>query len=334
MAAIEALLQSEELSAEKRAEFERQLSDLKLRISNITTESFIEKEGEKVQAVKLSTEEILSISSDLANALSDLASAIFDARIQKIDEEIAANDEKYNRILENEVLSETQRKEIQDKQEFERQELEKKKKKEQRKQAILAKATTALTIGLSTAAAIIGALAPPPVGLGPLAGIPLSIAVGAIGAIQLAAALAAPIPKYAKGTEDHPGGWAEVGEGKKQGRYVPEIVKEPGKKPYLVDKPTMLNLPRHTKVVPTTSLEGYEALMRASILSSVDIDNKKLNSFQAKVSVNNNYDVLVREMQLTREVLKKQKNPSIHLHERELGINDALWAAQNRRWYD
>ena len=102
----------------------------------------------------------------------------------------------------------------------------------------------------------------------------------------------------------------------------------------MVDKPTLLDLPKHTKVIPTNSLEDYQAMMRASMLASVDIDNKKLNSFQAKVSVNNNYDALVKEMQLTREAIKQQRQRPIHFHERELDFNDALWASQNRRWYD
>ena len=171
-------------------------------------------------------------------------------------------------------------------------------------------------------------------GLGPVAGIPLAAVVGTLGAIQLAAALSAPIPKYALGTEDHPGGKALVGEGKKHGKFVPEWVTEPGKKPYLISKPTVLDLPKHTKVTPTNSLEDYQDLMRASILSSVDIDNKKLNNFQANVSVNNNYDELVKEMQLTRAAIKNQKRPLVNIHQQKIDINHAVWADKNRKWHD
>lgn len=332
--ALKTLIAQSEEGSVARIEAERKLSEAQLKISQLNLDAVIGTEKEKVEAVKLSTEEILGISSDLANALNDLASAIFDARIQKIDDEITANDEKYDKLLSNELLTDARRKELEAQRQVKEDALNKKKAKEQRKQAILAKATAALTIGLQTASAIIGALAAPPVGLGPIAGIPFAAAAGVIGAVQLAAALAAPIPKYALGTEDHPGGVALVGEGLENRKYVPEWVKEPNKKPYLVSKPTLLDLPKHTKVTPTNSLEDYQALMRASILSSVDINNKKLNNFQANVSVNNNYDELVKEMQLTRAAIKNQKRPIVNVHQKKIDINHAVWAAKNRKWHD
>ena len=71
----------------------------------------------------------------------------------------------------------------------------KKKAKMEYDAAVRAKITGALSTIISTSAAIIGALAPPPIGLGAVAGIPFSIAAGAEGALQLAAVLAAPLPQ-------------------------------------------------------------------------------------------------------------------------------------------
>lgn len=325
--AIETLLQAEELSVEDRTKFEAEVAEKKREISDLLVNTETDNNNKIIESEIEKTQRILSVATDLANSLNDLANSIFSARIQRIDDEITANDEKYQKLLDNELISAERKKEIQDKQEFDREQLEKKKRKEQRKQAILDKQFAALQITLNTAAAIIKFLADP----GGIPGIALSISAGVIGAIQLAAALAAPIPKYALGTEDHPGGPALVGEGKKDGKYVPEVVMEPGKKPYIVDRPTVLDLPRHTKVTPT--LEDYDALFRASMLSSVEIDNKKLNSFQAKVSVNNNYDVLVKEMRLTREAIKNQPKSPIHFHERKIDISHEVWAAKNRKWH-
>src|SRR5690606_18277397 len=78
---------------------------------------------------------------------------------------------------------------------------------------------------------------------------------------------------YAKGTDNHKGGFALVGEER------PEVIQEPNKAPYIVNKATVLNLPKGTKVTP--SVEEYERLMRASTLSSVQISNDKMNDFQA-----------------------------------------------------
>lgn len=81
------------------------------------------------------------------------------------------------------------------------------------------------------------------------AAIGIDIATGnwgaaALGAIQLAVVAAKEIPKYADGTEDHKGGLAIFGEA------GAEMVHEPNKAPYLVDKATMGYLPAHTKVRP------------------------------------------------------------------------------------
>jgi len=73
-------------------------------------------------------------------------------------------------------------------------------------------------------------------------------------------------------------------------------------------------------------------MLRASMLSSVEIDNKKLNTFQAQVSVNNNYGELVDEMKLTRQVIKKQKQKVI-INMPKQDIPHAIWAAKNTNWH-
>ena len=73
----------------------------------------------------------------------------------------------------------------------------------------------------------------------------LAALVGAMGAVQLATILAQPIPKYAHGTDNHPGGLAIVGDG---GRSEAVLV---GDKAYITpDKPTLLSLPAGAEVVP------------------------------------------------------------------------------------
>jgi len=79
-----------------------------------------------------------------------------------------------------------------------------------------------------------------------LPNIPLSILVGAIGAAQLIRALSAPIPKYAEGTENHPGGLAWVGDGgRAEGVQMPDgsFYKTPA-------VPTLVDLPAGAKVYP------------------------------------------------------------------------------------
>jgi hypothetical protein len=71
-----------------------------------------------------------------------------------------------------------------------------------------------------------------------------------LGAAQIAAVAARPIPKYAEGTGGHKGGLAILGDGKEH-----ELVIEPNKKPYWsANTDTLYNLPKHTQVIPESKL--------------------------------------------------------------------------------
>jgi len=101
--------------------------------------------------------------------------------------------------------------------------------------------------------------------------------VAALGAAELAIAIATPIPTYAEGTENHPGGYAITGEGK----YA-EMVTEPGKKPYVVDRATLSNLPAGTKIKPLTGDYINEQMYGSMITSMAErmaladaIENKR-----------------------------------------------------------
>jgi len=68
--------------------------------------------------------------------------------------------------------------------------------------------------------------------------------------VQAAVVLARPIPTYGEGIGiegkgEHHGGFAWVGE-----KYKPERVTIPGMAPFIVDKPTLLNLPAKSQVMP------------------------------------------------------------------------------------
>lgn len=74
--------------------------------------------------------------------------------------------------------------------------------------------------------------------------VPKEIAAGAVGAIELATAIAQEPPAYKDGTRNHPGGLARFAE------VAPEWVKEPYKSPYLVMSETISYLPKGTEVIP------------------------------------------------------------------------------------
>lgn len=126
----------------------------------------------------------------------------------------------------------------------------------QRKQAIFDKALSAVGIGINTAAAIIAALAPPPIGVGPVAGIPLGFAIGAVGALQLATVLSKPIPAFFTGVESSPETWATVGE---KGREL-AFDRKTGKAT-LYQEPQLTHLNAGTKIFSNSETEQIASML-------------------------------------------------------------------------
>ena len=317
--ALDDLIKQEEDGSKLRVKFEAEAAELKGKILSLEIQEYKDKEDDKTDKIKLSLKDILEESQKVARALSDLGNAIFDSKIQKIDEEIEKNEEYYNRQIELAGDDEVKKALIQEQAEKKRKVLEKKKREEQRKQAILNKAMAAVEVAIATSLAVIRALAHFP---GIPETIPNGVLAGVLGAIQLAAVLAKPIPKYVKGTDYHKGGLALVGEER------PEVITEPNRSPYVVNKPSVLDLPASTIVTP--SLDEYERLFKNSIFTSINNENKKLKTFQSLQYVNDNKE-LVKEMQLTREAFKKQKQPIV-FHERKIDIEHAVWKQNNVDW--
>lgn len=108
--------------------------------------------------------------------------------------------------------------------------------------AVFEKASTIASIILQNVLNVVKAAgsAPPPFN------VPAIIGAVALGAAQLAVAVATPIPRYKDGTTDHTGGKMIVGDGNKR-----ELVIEPTGKSYITpDTATLMDAPRHTIVLP------------------------------------------------------------------------------------
>lgn len=73
----------------------------------------------------------------------------------------------------------------------------------------------------------------------------------AIGAIQAATVLAKKVPSFAEGVENFEGGMARYGEA------GPEIVVEPGKKPYIAMNETISYLPKGTDIIPISDSADF-----------------------------------------------------------------------------
>ena len=196
--------------------------------------------------------------------VSDLFTAMYDSQIEKIEEQMDAEQEHHDaqmaqidELEEHGVITkeeaELRKREAEAATAKRTEELEKKKAQLQYKQAVMDKANKVAQIAISTALGIMTTFAQ----LGWPAGIPGAAFVAAMGALQTATALAQPIKAYKEGTKGkpHPGGLAVVGDGGQA-----ELVIS-GHNVWLTpDTPTLVNLPKGAEVFPSATPEDIERL--------------------------------------------------------------------------
>lgn len=252
--AVQALQQEIELlekslylfSGDERLEMEKKIAQLRVQLSKETTDKInadAEKELKERQKVEEAKKKLIQ---EAVNAIAEIGSSMFDRRIQEIEAEIDANQEAYDKkveeidaLAEKDVITKEEaeaRKRVAEEQSSARNaELEKKKADLQTRQARFQKTIDITQTIAATALAVTKALP----------NLVLAALVGAMGAAQLATIIAQPIPKYAKGTDYHPGGLAIVGDAGKH-----EAVISGGKAYITPDTPTLMPIPKGAEVLP------------------------------------------------------------------------------------
>lgn len=328
--AIQAFLDAEKLKPEETRlstdqilEYENKLSNYKKQLSEIDLENFTSNNKSKVLSEEEVSEKIKELSLQLKDELVNLANSIFDARIQNIDYEIQKNQEYYDRQIELAGNDQRQKDLLQKEAEKKQEELEKKRRKEQHKQAVFNKVMAGVDIGIKTAQAIMGIWAQvPKFDFGVSAGV-MTALVSALGAAQLAAVFATPIPKYKMGRKGGPAELAELGDG-----YVHEVIeKKDGRAFVTPDKPTLMWLDEGDKVYK--SIDDYHATMRAANMASLSSESNKLNSFEASLVFDHSYDKeMIKEIKLLRKATEKSKAPVYKAPD----INHYLWKSNNTKW--
>lgn len=233
--------------AKKQAEIANAVQDAEI----AAIDRVNEKDKKAREARVKNAEDWLQKTGEAIEKIGGLVSSIYDSQISKIEELLDAEQDQYDKEVEHiEYLADrgaitTEEAEIRKREAAaataaKQEQLEKKKAAIEYKKALLEKANSIAQIGIATALGIMQALA-----MGP-PNVPLSIFIGAMGAIQTAAALAQPIKAYAEGTKKpHPGGLALVGDGDKA-----EVVLYNGKAWVTPDSPTLVDLPKGAEVYP------------------------------------------------------------------------------------
>ena len=239
------------LQEEEKKDIQKRLADNRLEYERFVMDQEIAAEEELAEKKK-------QLLQDVFNFGNQLIQQRFANQQKALEEEAEVNNEwseeekeRIDRLEESGAISKEQadaRKEAIDQQAEKRAEkIEQKKKELQKKQAIYEKAMAIAQIAWNTAQAIMAAWTNPWSAPGM---IPLIIAAGAV---QSATVLATPIPEYAQGTPDHPGGLAIVGDGGKSEMIISNgrIFKTPS-------SDTLLNLPEHSMVLPDFNMAMEE----------------------------------------------------------------------------
>ena len=274
---ISSQLQFEDMGKEEREKLQLELTKLTKQLARQRADAEKQATDEAVQADeaaaakrKQNLQDWAQRAGEAIGRISDFMSALYDNQIQKIEELLEAEQERYDQEVNHidylaehgaitEEEAEIRKRDAAAATAAKQEQLEKKKAQIEYRKALMEKANTIAQIGMATALGIMQALAmfPP--------NIPLASFIGAMGAIQLATALAQPIKAYAEGTKGkpHPGGLALVGDGGSQ-----ELVMYDGKAYVTPDSPTLVDLPRGAEVIPditTKTLQDLGASLNMSI---------------------------------------------------------------------
>ncbi len=274
---ISSQLQFEDMGKEEREKLQLELTKLTKQLARQRADAEKQATDEAVQADeaaaakrKQNLQDWAQRAGEAIGRISDFMSALYDNQIQKIEELLEAEQERYEQEVNHidylaehgaitEEEAEIRKRDAAAATAAKQEQLEKKKAQIEYRKALMEKANTIAQIGMATSLGIMQALAmfPP--------NIPLASFIGAMGAIQLATALAQPIKAYAEGTKGkpHPGGLALVGDGGSQ-----ELVMYDGKAYVTPDSPTLVDLPRGAEVIPditTKTLQDLGASLNMSI---------------------------------------------------------------------
>lgn len=324
------------LSPDDKLKLERKIAEAeialaeKVRDAKIDTYEDTEKAHQKTMN-KIS--EGIQMAAEILNGFSELGSAIFDRKISEIEKEQEANEksgeeeiERIEKLAEKGAITteeaEERKRVAEKKTAAKNKELEKQKADLQTRQAKFDKANNIMQTIMNTAAGIMKTIAE----VGLPAAIPFIATTSALGAIQLATIIAQPIPKYAKGTDNHPGGLAIVGDGGKHEAVVTD------RGAYITPNvPTLIDLPRRAKVIPDVDIERrsdflppfdrlalYRSMNLRSDIGALMKDAERMGE-PISVNVNNDYRKLEREMQsLNRSFEKMAKYQKKAAKEAEL----------------
>ena len=276
----------------------QELAKLKRELAEASTDSPTQNNFEKELAF---LNNLQSYYERTYSVIDSIAKRSSEKRLAQLQSEIDANEKKRNQDIanvESTVASEEEKRarieQINRMADAQNEAANRKIREEKRKQAQFEKVAAISSIIFNTAKAIVQDL-----------GTPWKIAFdSAIGAAQLAIAMATPLPQFAEGTDSAPEGWAMTDE---EGA---ELYLTPSGEMFLGnDKPTIRFLEQGTKVVPFDGVNDF--LLNAMM--------KDVNLFTKDKALEQKMDELNQSMhnvgQVISGAIKKQKAPTVIIYD-------------------
>lgn len=149
-----------------------------------------------------------------------------------------------------------------------------------------------------------------------LAGLPLAAAMGAIGAIQIAAIASRPIPQYKDGLENNPVAHLGI-----YGEAGAELIEKPGQKPFVAKRATLDFLPVGTSITPIAGDE-LNGVMHHALLQSMASSAMWLKA--DKKQDNQLLDAVNKQTRMIIGALNKNQRPVKVTNKIDLGWADYL----------
>jgi len=294
--AIQNYLKTSQLDADTRAAIEKDLTDKKKKLYETDVANYKDSVAKKESLEKAWRDTAFGIEQDLINIVSTISNNNAQAEIDALDQQKTALEEKNKTEIDG-INSSMMSQEEKDaateaanaRLAAQEKALDNEKKQRQKQLAQAQKEQAMMNIILNTAEAVIKAYTDGD----PYTRIPRAIAAAAAGAAELAIAAAAPLPQYATGTDDHPGGLAVVGE---KGR---ELINLPSGQSFVTPNiATVMDLPKHTEVIP-----HKELLDRAHLMAL-----NKVNMINQPVTPNDYSQALIGAFEQNLRKLDKLEN--------------------------
>ncbi len=304
------ILDNENLTQEQKEKNTKILLGLQEDLREFNNQTHVE----SLEKAKEMEQRFIEMGEAIKNALVDLTNAIFDNRIQRIDEDIERTNNQYEKQIELYEGDKDRQDAIRKEQEAAREKLEAKKRKEQHKQAVFNKAMSIADIGFNTATAIMKSYAD----LGPVAGTVAAVLVGVLGAVQTAAVLATPIPKYKMGRKGGPEEFAIVGDG-----GVHEVIEhKDGSAEITPKRDTLVKLLEGDTV--HSSIDRYRQARRNQFRNDLIKDQIRMDSYlREKETFFDNSNIERKLDELIR--ITKNKSTSVNVSVPKVDISHELW---------